>query len=553
MSVTTIDIDPGNTISIFGEISEVVKTDLRKAFTGIGGFSGFKIKRKDKIFSAALYKKQKTFDYRLRPAVTMLRLLGRELDGKQLIDGLPDVVLSKPLSEIAISSSGDTITIDSKSMAETLSVMKSCDDEASIGETNPLEIWGDKKFEITIKEIIKLEQSGRIVCDTNIFPTDFYIALAKQTTKHISYYSDRRIQPIKSCGTPERAAEILKLLDECAKRTEEALQRIGPRKDENDDDYEELCYQFDKNSGRLKRVIQSLNEDPKKIASIDSEHQQFISSVLENPLEYGFKDSAHCETALQCSLNEFSSSVCQTQKGYFMVDGHSDSYNQLCEKTPVPVTFLSAAGIDFCTEMSTIVEGDKYFTKSETWTTEDPLHKRYSGWKEGGAADFYERVLILYKCIFKSAQLQGVTHPCVLPMGLGVFLENVPECCRSEVKAAYFKAQLSLLTESWGFTCYCINSGPPSLVQFFKDLISEFDCSKLKCPIILHSRDVKFLAVSLASFSMSSGYLNPSDAIAVLQGVIGYYWEVGKGSCYVGEEDFAATSTATLSRVNVLF
>eukprot|EP01064_Diplonema_japonicum_P037898 TRINITY_DN9013_c0_g1_i4.p2 TRINITY_DN9013_c0_g1~~TRINITY_DN9013_c0_g1_i4.p2 ORF type:complete len:253 (+),score=82.25 TRINITY_DN9013_c0_g1_i4:842-1600(+) len=239
-----------------------------------------------------------------------------------------------------------------------------------------------------------------------------------------------------------------------------------------------------------------------------------------------------------------------------MVGGAEGVSNQLCGKTERPLTFLTAAGIDFCTDLSTVVEGSKYFTVSAKWEATQPLRGKFEDWKgPREKTDFYERVKNLYKCIFTAAEVQGVTHPCVLPMGLGVFLDNVPEKCRDEVKRCYFRAQVELLQEKdWGFAVYVLNAGPPCLVSLAKKVVEETAGTAgegLRCPIVVHSRDVKFIAVSLASMGYSAAYLNPSDAIAVLQGLIGYFWEVGKGSCYVGEEDFVATSTAILSRTNI--
>ena len=235
-----------------------------------------------------------------------------------------------------------------------------------------------------------------------------------------------------------------------------------------------------------------------------------------------------------------------------MLSGSGASQNQLCEKTPRPVTFLSAAGIDFCTDISTIIEGAKYFTESTTWTYSDPLSTKFVAFQPHGEERLYKRVYELYRSIFRCAELQCVTHPCVLPMGLGVFLENVPAECKDAIKHAYFKAQIELLQErDWGFKVYIMNAGAPALVSFFKDMLAKVDLSKLTCPIMLHTRDVKFVTVALAQQGVAAAYLNPSDAIAVLQGAIGYYWETGKGSCYVGEEDFVATSTAILSRTGV--
>eukprot|EP01006_Ploeotia_vitrea_P027384 TRINITY_DN60221_c0_g1_i2.p1 TRINITY_DN60221_c0_g1~~TRINITY_DN60221_c0_g1_i2.p1 ORF type:complete len:304 (+),score=26.67 TRINITY_DN60221_c0_g1_i2:2-913(+) len=59
------------------------------------------------------------------------------------------------------------------------------------------------------------------------------------------------------------------------------------------------------------------------------------------------------------------------------------------------------------------------------------------------------------------------------------------------------------------------------------------------------------MAVSLARKGKKTSFLNPSDSIAVMQGCMGYWWEVGLGIRYVGEEDWAATSTGILGRVNI--
>eukprot|EP00666_Eupelagonemidae_sp_cell4sb_P009274 gene9274-14110_t len=45
---------------------------------------------------------------------------------------------------------------------------------------------------------------------------------------------------------------------------------------------------------------------------------------------------------------------------------------------------------------------------------------------------------------------------------------------------------------------------------------------------------------------MAPAFLNPSDSQAVLHGAIGMFWEKGRGMSYVGEEDWATTSTGVL-------
>ena len=68
---------------------------------------------------------------------------------------------------------------------------------------------------------------------------------------------------------------------------------------------------------------------------------------------------------------------------------------------------------------------------------------------------------------------------------------------------------------------------------------------------MIHRKNGKYLAQQLAKAGLKTGLLNPSDCIAMLQGRMGYWWEVGRGSRYVGEEDIAATSTAVLMQSNI--
>ena len=67
----------------------------------------------------------------------------------------------------------------------------------------------------------------------------------------------------------------------------------------------------------------------------------------------------------------------------------------------------------------------------------------------------------------------------------------------------------------------------------------------LKCNIVVHNKDAKFLAVRLAQLEKSPSILFPSDSQALLQGQYGMYWEEGRSWYYVGE-DWVATSTGVL-------
>ena len=68
----------------------------------------------------------------------------------------------------------------------------------------------------------------------------------------------------------------------------------------------------------------------------------------------------------------------------------------------------------------------------------------------------------------------------------------------------------------------------------------------LRCNIIFHDKDAKFLAVHLASLNKSPSFLNPSGLQSLLQGQYGMHWENGRSDNYFGEGDWGATSTGVL-------
>ena len=73
----------------------------------------------------------------------------------------------------------------------------------------------------------------------------------------------------------------------------------------------------------------------------------------------------------------------------------------------------------------------------------------------------------------------------------------------------------------------------------------------LRCNIVFHNKDTRFLAVRLAHLKKSPSLLLPSDSQALLQGQYGMYWEEGRSWNYVGEEDLVATSTGVLMNYSI--
>ena len=73
----------------------------------------------------------------------------------------------------------------------------------------------------------------------------------------------------------------------------------------------------------------------------------------------------------------------------------------------------------------------------------------------------------------------------------------------------------------------------------------------LRCNIVLHKKDAKFLAVRLAQLKKSPSLLSPSESPALLQGQHGMFWEEARDTWYTDGADWAATSTGALMNYNI--
>ena len=102
----TVEVEPSNALTVYGRIDPDVLALLTEAFRGVGGFSAYRVLGRDsagsdapQTYSAAAFNKVKTahgacmtYDCRLRPARTLLRLLGRvqrEVPADEVVEGCP--------------------------------------------------------------------------------------------------------------------------------------------------------------------------------------------------------------------------------------------------------------------------------------------------------------------------------------------------------------------------------------------------------------------------------------------------------------------------------
>eukprot|EP01062_Namystynia_karyoxenos_P065809 TRINITY_DN597_c0_g1_i9.p1 TRINITY_DN597_c0_g1~~TRINITY_DN597_c0_g1_i9.p1 ORF type:complete len:3200 (+),score=393.97 TRINITY_DN597_c0_g1_i9:80-9679(+) len=317
-----------------------------------------------------------------------------------------------------------------------------------------------------------------------------------------------------------------------------------------------------------------------------TELDKWMHLVKQNPRWYGFRNKDETVYAFSMSLAALATTVCISQKGYFLTSGVDGAHNQLCERTHLPVVFLSAPGVDFMTRLTARFEGNTYFTadapKARQGADASPppspaggrmqgcaqkeADPKWTAFRAGGEESFLHRVTVLYESIFRSAQRQGARILSMLPLGLGVFLsqlEKQNEQLKDRIMEAYFRAQFDLLVrEDWGFDTYFISVGQPkhkkAAMQMLKECFSHSvklplqDRAYLHASVVLHDRDAKFLAQRMSQCGQSLvAFLNPSDPQAIVHGTLGMYWEVGRGINYVGEEDWAATSTGALGNFSI--
>ena len=500
------------------------------------------------VYNAATFVKERQFSNTKRLSCVFLELLGRVRDREHVVEGVPNVALEVPLRR---QRDATLVRLDAAVI----------DKLSSEGVPSGMELYGDGSFCVSVKELKRLEDTTMVTLASPI-PVLFYSRLCEYTTKreYAEFFSVLRSIPLaRLCDRREwegivRREEVRRTAaaERVTKFRAELQEKESAGEGRSVDDIAWDLYIEETATNNASRIVEFLSEAVHDTGVVAA-WEYCLTTFRNDPLRFGFASSLHLETILSDSLTELCTGVCVSQEGYYFVDGTGSTMNQLAPLTPDPVVFLSAPGLDFCTPSTTRLEMPKYFEAIEGVPDTADLKMRWKGFREGGEFELRARVKSLYRVVLTSARLQGVRNPSMLPMGLGVFLYNVNKADHDGVRGAYFRAQYELLTEEdWGFETYWLN--PAQHRGFAEELLRDGIAKgafKPRCNIVLHNRDAKFLAVEMAKERMRPGVLNPSDCIAVMQGLIGYYWEIGQGDRYVGEEDFAATGTGILARCGI--
>eukprot|EP01060_Flectonema_neradi_P035820 TRINITY_DN669_c0_g1_i17.p1 TRINITY_DN669_c0_g1~~TRINITY_DN669_c0_g1_i17.p1 ORF type:complete len:986 (+),score=196.55 TRINITY_DN669_c0_g1_i17:511-3468(+) len=515
--------------------------------------------------------------YTTRPSYAFLRRLGRIDNGEDSeLPHIPEIGLSA--EEALGDNTNRMISISADTIAEVHKEAGIKDEHfESVAAAHPevrdfdlKKMYGEEVFEISMDEIKQLIKSTKVTT-SSLFPRKFYTELVARYSGREEFqlfFNVFRTTPLLNFVDEECWGECIasqkKIIEDQIALSETKIKKSKATLNNPDTSDDEK-----KNSRRMKylnEIILKINEkyltlwEDNQIETLRNEIKGFVERIERKPKKYGFKNQRHAKLILGKALTELSTEVCVSQKGYFFTSGRDGKHNHICKKTDRSIVFLASPGLDFCYPQPTMLEAPKYFTRVAD--PDDP--NKTGGWKmfqPGKRTELHQRLKVLYTCIFKAAQKQDVRNMSMLPLGLGVFTENLMLELKHDLMKIYFKVQFELLAEhDWGFENYYINAQQHTEearrilnkgLEEGGDYNNETDCLHLRCNVIFHNKDAKFLATELARLGKAPSFLNPSDSQAVMQGFLGMYWEKGRSFNYVGEEDWAATSTGVLASFKV--
>ncbi len=250
--------------------------------------------------------------------------------------------------------------------------------------------------------------------------------------------------------------------------------------------------------------------------------------------ELGFSSRADFDRSSNIPLNTLALNVCHSQELHFFVEQHltadGKALNSLRNQNLnglTPSVLLSTPGMNFA-------YGG---------------HKAIEYLSNGSAKIFISN---MWETVLKSAEIQGCRHLAFSAIGLGAFLPGTWSTeQKAQVTQIYYQSLMEQLAKPkfhGKFDSIHINP----VFDFAKRKLEEAkSAAHPAIGSLVHqfAGDVKFFAVECAKNDIKCGLLNPSDP-DVMWGKydIGEYYKTGD---YVGEEDLAATSTASLGSVGL--
>ena len=497
--------------------------------------------------------------HRKRPAHVLLSLLGRTSDRREIEPGVHHIELLPKLGSRVDDKTEVIINheiIDSISRDEHNSGFSLDADFGDLEGPTAADIYGTEEFKITIAELKRLSRSTFTNIASQI-PRRFLSELVEFTSvpEYQLFWSVHRATPLIDIGTEAEENKLQRILEGELLSLTMTLQRLS--KEHSKKDLAKDMYEYLIKEKKTKAQLTAVCNDELMTSPLFKKFQGWRRHVLQSSHMLGFPSPTDAKATLDQTLAEISTAICVSQQGYFLVDGCDGSHNQLAKCTPQPVTFLTATAIDFRKPLPTIREASRYF-KRPPQPSYVPGYEGWCGFRPYAQNMLKERIKETYRVILKCAKHHGARNLSMLPMGLGIFLTNIHENDKNCVKQSYFLAQYEVLCEQdWGIEAYYLNPGPPDARRIAIKTLETMLGGKgtkelLRCDIIFHSCDAKYLAMELAKRCQSAAMLNPADCASVIMGLMGPFWETGRTIHYSGEEDLVAHSTAVLARKGLL-
>mmetsp|Transcript_143485 Transcript_143485/g.250451 ORF Transcript_143485/g.250451 Transcript_143485/m.250451 type:complete len:1549 (-) Transcript_143485:370-5016(-) len=381
--------------------------------------------------------------------------------------------------------------------------------ERGINKKSVADLYGPGKFVIDVKELQKLERSTRIRLGRHL-PSQFYRELVRILCNGQREHEPKlkwtawQSWPQTPGGPQARAVPQTPVMFYYHYKATPFAEFLAAAKDRNS--------RSDLGQCRL---------------------AELLLRVELNPYDFGFSSIEDFTSLLQLSQVELASEVCISQEGYFFVDGD----NQITKRPKRAIHFVVATAPDFAKSQASQAELHRYFNlKTEEFGP-------------GGESRLKERMRDTYSNILLSCKSMGITHPSFVAMGLGVFLPRKHSKIVQLIMHLYYEVLFDLLADpenDYGFEAFYLN---PAQAKFVVQELLHNGYA-FPHPVIIHFMDAKGVAINLASQDppVSTSWLCPSDAVTMLQGRMGHWWEIGHDAAY---SDWASTSTIMLAHRSI--
>eukprot|EP01064_Diplonema_japonicum_P012538 TRINITY_DN19977_c0_g1_i1.p1 TRINITY_DN19977_c0_g1~~TRINITY_DN19977_c0_g1_i1.p1 ORF type:complete len:1271 (+),score=296.78 TRINITY_DN19977_c0_g1_i1:52-3813(+) len=474
----------------------------------------------------------------------LFALLGREgVIGKQPLLENSVIALRPPLlertddeTEVVV----DTATIDAVCRSEASLGLPDTHLTSTLSRCSPPEgppaadIYGSGSFRILISELKRIATSTRVATGSALPPV-FIESLTSFITRkeNRDFFFLRRNIPLREVSCEHRWAALRQFYCDGMSSAEIRLSSIGNEPPSVDDiSTEAVAHRSAVHQAReclaiLHQCLTVLDKVPEGRV-IARQFDDYINRVRKAPALYGFRTAQQVENALSRSLSFLSECVVQTCEGYSMVDGAHHRYNQLTSKTPQPMYFVTVATL--CEPQCAPVD---------MVTLRARLRGKY---RLVLSSCRHHNVSAVCSSVVTGEVPYGISIPTVREASLRALLEvlctddTVLDTWYLQVPETYLEEATRLLETS-------LEVGgvynDPELAR----------C--LRCNIVLHQKEPKFVAVELAKRAVCAALVIPSENAEILLGTQGGSWEQGRGHYFKPQHEVMCTTTLLTSSLSI--